>query len=170
MNMNSKRRWYVLYTRPKQEFKARDVFNNKEIVTYLPTRWKFRRWSDRKKEIEMPLFPGYIFIWANEYERVNSIESEPIVRCVHFNGSPAIISDHKMNSLRQLIEIYSEGIHVSDRVEVGRHVEIKFGPMKGISGIVFQNEKNGHRFGVNVDFLDRTVSISLPAEWLDAIS
>ena len=160
----------MLYTRPKQEFKARDIFNRRQILTYLPTQWKYRRWSDRKKEIEMPLFPGYIFIWANEFERIDSLEAEPIVKCVNFNGMPAVISDKKMNSLRQLIEIYGEGIHITEQVEIGRHVEIKFGPMKGICGIVFQNEHNGQRFGINIDFLDRTVSVSLPAEWLDAIN
>ena len=71
--INNDRYWYVLRTRPNFEKKVNLQIIKKKIVTFLPLIPTIRIWSDRKKKIFIPLFPGYIFIYATENERYIAI-------------------------------------------------------------------------------------------------
>ncbi|MEJ2505376.1 MAG: transcription termination/antitermination NusG family protein [Ignavibacteriaceae bacterium] len=72
--------WLALYTKPRSEFKAEEQLISSGIQTYLPTITKLKQWSDRKKKIAEPLFRGYIFIYADEQERLTSVEKPAIVK------------------------------------------------------------------------------------------
>ena len=94
--MEDKRReshWYALYTRPRVEKRVASILEEKEIRAFLPTRSVMRQWSDRKKVVEEPLFPSYVFVFADLAERYCSLQSTGVVRMVQFNGKPARIPD-----------------------------------------------------------------------------
>ena len=72
MYKNSKDKyWFALYTKPRNEFKAEQQLTAAEIINYLPTLTLVKKWSDRKNKVTEPLLRGYIFIYANEEERLN---------------------------------------------------------------------------------------------------
>ena len=85
--------WFALYTKSRSEFKAAEQIRTNKIEYYLPTVTKYKQWSDRRKQITEPLIRGYIFIYANEKERIVSLEQNAVVRCLTERGRPAKIPD-----------------------------------------------------------------------------
>ena len=77
--MKNKKNWWALYTKPRHEKKAKLEIEKKGITVYLPLNRVLRQWSDRKKWIEEPLFPGYIFIHGDAVERHQAVQSNGVV-------------------------------------------------------------------------------------------
>ena len=102
-NNSTNKLWFALYTKPRNEFKAEQQLTAAGINNYLPTVTLLKQWSDRKKKVTEPLLRGYIFIYANEEERLVSVEQLSIVRCVFDVGRPARIPDWQINNLRTML-------------------------------------------------------------------
>ena len=68
------RKWRVLYVRPRWEKKVEDQLTERNIENFLPLREEIRQWTDRKKRVIVPLFPGYLFVHVNERERVDTFD------------------------------------------------------------------------------------------------
>jgi len=152
---HNKRNWFALYTRSRCEFKANELLKSQNITTYLPTKKTIRKWSDRKKEIELPLFSGYIFINATEKERLLALQQKHIVRCISDAGRPAIVPDWQIENLAKMIS-NSNNINVIDGLIKGKELEIKSGPFKGIRGILL-NVENKNQLAISIELLNRTV-------------
>ena len=102
-DVNSKS-WFALYTKSRSEFKAAEQIGANEVEYYLPTVVKYRQWSDRKKKITEPLIRGYIFVYANEKERIISLEQNAVVRCLTERGRPARIPDWQIENLKNMLK------------------------------------------------------------------
>lgn len=159
----TEKKWFVLYTKPRHEFKAEEQLKDFGIEVYMPTQVNEKRWSDRVKKVTEPVFRGYTFINANEKERLLSIEAPAIIKCIFFNGKPAVIPDYEMDRLILFLQKRREGIYVEDRIETGKRVTINSGPFQGIEGIVYNHDKHGEMFGITIELLKRTVSVKLSA-------
>lgn len=158
----TEKKWFVLYTKPKHELKAAIQIENIGVEYYLPTVTITKRWSDRKKKITEPIFKSYIFIYANEKERINSMAFKEIVRCVTFLGKPAVVPDWEIQNLKSFIE-HSNDLVVTDLISTGTKVRIVDGLFKDVIGIV--SSINGENYlSVSVDMLHRSVSVKLPKE------
>ncbi len=158
----TEKKWFVLYTKPKHELKAAIQIENIGVEYYLPTVTITKRWSDRKKKITEPIFKSYIFIYANEKERINSMAFKEIVRCVTFLGKPAVVPDWEIENLKSFIE-HSNDLVVTDLISTGTKVRIVDGLFKDVIGIV--SSINGENYlSVSVDMLHRSVSVKLPKE------
>lgn len=156
------RHWFALYTKPRHEFKAAEYLRDVSIEYYLPTIITTRKWSDRKKKIETPLFAGYIFIHANEKERNLSLQHNTIVKTICFLGKPSVIPDYQIENLRRMLTESPE-VFVSNRIETGSQIKIVEGPFEGVTGIVQESESERWLF-VTVDIVNRSVSVKLPKE------
>lgn len=154
--------WFALYTKPRQEFKAAAQINSISVEYYLPTITTIRRWSDRKKKIEAPLFNGYIFIHATERERLYAVEQKAIVRTICFQGKPSVIPDWQIDNLRKMLS-ETPDVFVTDKIEKGETVKIISGPFEGISGIV-KNINSEDWLIITLELLNRSVSAKLPRE------
>jgi len=154
--------WFALYTKPRNEFKAEQQLTTVDITNYLPTVTLLKQWSDRKKKVTEPLLRGYIFIYANEEERLISLEQQSIVRCVFDVGRPARIPDWQINNLRTMLETKADVI-VHNGIVPGAKVIIKDGPFDGIIGTVVQGE-TGKSISVAIHLLNRSVIARLPNE------
>ena len=152
--------WLALYTKPRSEFKAEEQLISSGIQTYLPTITKLKQWSDRKKKITEPLFRGYIFIYADEHERLTSVEKPAIVRCLFDNGRPARIPDWQIDNIRKMLESDTSVI-VHNGIVPGAKVLIKSGSLQGVIGTVM-NESSGKSISVSIDLLNRSVIAHLP--------
>ncbi len=161
-NSNWKISWYALYTKPRHEFKAQLYLDEVKIENYLPTITVTKKWSDRRKKIQEPIFRSYVFIRTDEKGRTRAMQNPPIVRTVAFNGKPAIIPDWQINNLRIMLAESPE-VFISDRIEVGTKVRITSGPFTDVIGVV--QEKNNETFlSVSIDLLQRSVLVRLPKE------
>lgn len=152
--------WLALYTKPRSEFKAEEQLIDSNITTYLPTITRLKQWSDRKKKITEPLFRGYIFIYADEQERLLSVEKPAIVRCLFDGGRPAKIPEWQIENIRKMLDSDSEVI-VHDGIVPGVKVMIKDGAFKGVIGTVI-NEASGKSISVSIDLLNRSIIAHLP--------
>lgn len=160
--MNNKKYWFALYTKPRQEFKAAEQLNAAGISNYLPAVTKVRQWSDRKKKITEPVLRGYIFIYANELERLNALEQNSIVRCISERGKAAVIPDWQIENLKRMLE-YKVDFFVHEGLVCGTKVEIVDGPFAGITGVV-RSGTDGKTIAVSIDLLNRSVVAYLPKE------
>lgn len=160
--MNIQKNWYVLYTKPRHEFKAALQLDEIKYHHYLPTVTKLKKWSDRKKKVTEPIFRSYIFLFGTEKERLNALQLPSIVRTVCFRGNPAIVPEWQINNLKKMLEGNPE-VFVSDQITTGTHVRVVSGPFEGVEGIVtyVQNQRS---LAVSIETLHRSILVILPAE------
>lgn len=137
------RHWYVAYTRPRQEKSTQKEIADMGIEAYVPLRKTIKKWSDRKKMVEEPLLRSYIFIHANESERVRAIEAQGAVRYIFFSGQPAIARDRDIQFLKRLLQEEADFDVQTDHIPKGTEVEV-------VAGLFI-----GHR-GELVDYLNRS--------------
>ncbi len=157
------RNWYALYTKPKHEFKAKSQLHSVSIEYYLPTIFVTKQWSDRKKKIEEPVFKGYIFINANEKERLIALQQSAVIQTICFNGKPSVIPGWEIDNLKKMLSAKPE-IFISDKIETGAKVKIVNGPFNGVIGVVTEYKKGENYLAVSVDLLQRSVLVRLPKE------
>ncbi|MGD8306445.1 MAG: UpxY family transcription antiterminator [Ignavibacteria bacterium] len=152
--------WFALYTKPRNEFKAEEQLNIAGVLNYLPTITRLKQWSDRKKKVTEPLLRGYIFIYADEQERLISVEQRSIVRCLFDAGKAARIPEWQIENIKKMLQTDSE-IIVHNGIVPGAKVIIKSGPFEGIVGTIVSG-KAGKSISVTIDILNRSVLATLP--------
>jgi transcription antitermination factor NusG len=154
--------WFALYTKPRSEFKAAEQISECGVYYFLPTITRLKQWSDRKKKVTEPLLRGYIFIFANEKERILSLEQYSVVRCIFDSGRPARIPQWQIDNLKAMLNSNSE-LFIKEGLIPGAQVRIKDGPFEGVIGIV-QNSDSGKTIAVSIDLLNRSIIAHLPKE------
>lgn len=159
----SQRHWFALYTKPRHEFKTREQLVSLQIENFLPEISTKRKWADRIKTISEPLIKGYVFIFANEKERLIALKCSSIVYTVCFNGLPAVIPEWQIDSLKKMLGCSNEVI-ISNHIPAGTLVKVMTLPMNDIVGIVEKNKNNEKYISIAIEILNRTVSVKLPAD------
>lgn len=142
MKVISNEKWYVIQTRSRFEKKCFEQLSLQGISVFLPTQKVKRNWSDRIKEVDVPLFSGYIFIQFEEKDRYKILNTNGVVRFVSFGGQYATLQENQIEVIRK-IEKSQTSITVIDlELFNGQEVIISSGPFKGLEAkIVHQNGK-----------------------------
>ena len=161
MKANEQLNWYVAYTYPKAERKVQRKVEDIGVESFLPMSKVVRQWSDRKKKLEIPLFPNYIFIRATSHERYQTLNIRELVRFVSFEGNPVTVSDKEIESIKTVLsmntEISNERFH-----KAGTKVEVTSGGFAGATGILLRKEGK-QRLLVQLEALQQAFSVSLSA-------
>ena len=158
--------WYLIYTKPRHEKKVYSHLSEKNINSFLPTRKVLRIWHDRKKYVDEPLFPSYVFIYINDVRHYyEGIEAEGSLYYVRAGKEIARVNNNVVDSIRLASQTAKE-LEVSDeRFQPGRRLVVSHGPLAGLECEVAQiNNKN--KLLVRVELLQRTLLVTLPAESL----
>jgi transcription antitermination factor NusG len=156
-----KKNWYVIHTKPRNEKKVFEQLIKKEIEVFLPLIQTVRYWSDRKKKLMVPLFPGYIFVNTNEKDRIKAISNTyGALRYVLFQKRPAIVSNKEIINIKLSLQV-PEKIKIEEKhIMEGDLVEITGGIFKGLSGYI--KEVRGHyKIIVNILELNSIFSVQL---------
>ena len=154
-------RWYAAYTCAQHEKRVAAELGMREVEHFLPLYSSVRRWKDRRVTLELPLFPGYVFVRLALRERLRVVQIPSVVRLVGFNGLPTALPDEEMEILRK-------GICQSLRAEphpfltVGRRVRIIRGPFAGLEGVL-KRKKSGMRVVVSLELIQRSVAVDVDA-------
>jgi transcriptional antiterminator RfaH len=148
-------RWYVVYTHPNFEKKVYNSLQQRDIICFLPLRKITRQWSDRKKTIEVPLFPNYLFVYTTVHDRFKVLEIPGASRYISFNGSPVTITDDEISMIRKMMT--DPDVMIESCLE-GDSVKITEGPFTGLTGTVFER-KGRTRFGVKLNAINQSLSI-----------
>ena len=160
MNLISNQKWYVVQTRSRFEKKCFEQLILMGINVYLPTQKVKKKWSDRVKEIETPLFSGYLFVQFEEKEKYTILNTNGIVRFVSFSGDYASVSEKQIESLKNIEKAESSIEIVEMNFIEGDEVKISSGPLKGLEAKIVQF--NGKRkLLLNIDAIGKGVLIEI---------
>ncbi|MFL5745583.1 MAG: UpxY family transcription antiterminator [Niastella sp.] len=120
--MITTKKWYAVYTRPKWEKKVSQILTARKIETYCPLNKVQKQWSDRKKLMEEPLFTSYVFVNTSPNEHHQIQQAEGIINFVYWLGSPAVIKDEEIETIRKFLGEYKNvklekaAVNLNDRV------------------------------------------------------
>jgi transcription antitermination factor NusG len=162
--------WRVFYTFPRAEKKCEKRLTDGGIETFLPKHTVIRQWSDRKKEVVEPLFRNYIFARVDERDRLRALQTDGIVRCVSFQGRPAVVRDEEIEQIRLAIEHGGDFavVDYAPRPVVGAEVVVTEGPLQGLRG-----EIREHRGQTNVlvaiSVIRQALRVNVPAAWVETV-
>jgi transcription antitermination factor NusG len=159
MAREDERLWYALYTRARFEKKVTLQLSDLGIESFLPMHKVLRYWSDRKKYLQQPLFPSYVFVFANAKERYQSTTPSGVVRMISFRGQPAMIPDEQIKAVYRILQIGLEPSPFQYFAE-GDKVKIREGPLEGLSGYIVQI-RGKNRFLVNVDAIRQSIAVEI---------
>jgi len=131
--------WYAVYTAPRAEKKVSERFEVDGIEHYLPLQKVMRRWSDRIKEVIIPVVNGYIFVHIPTTDFKKILNTYGAIAFVREAGVPVPIPDNQMERLRFMVDYSEEPVEFSpEQFEPGESVNICRGPLQGLMGELVQ--------------------------------
>ena len=131
----------------------------REVEHFLPLYSSVRRWNDRRVNLELPLFPGYVFVRLALRDRLRVVQIPSVVRLVGFNGLPTALPDEEIEILRSgLCENLCAEPHPF--LAVGRRVRIVGGPFAGLEGVL-KKKKSSLRVVVTLELIQRAVAVDV---------
>jgi len=155
--------WYALYTRPRHERRVFQELSNKGIEAFFPTFRTRRRWNDRYKIVDEPLFRNYLFVNVDYDRRYrDTLRPYGAVAFVMFDGKPALIPEPEIDAVRRLVNSELR-YDPHPYLKIGRRVRIRSGPLEGCEGIL-SRKKGIARFVVSVHLLQQSVSTEVDAD------
>ena len=158
------KQWIVVRSKPRSEKVAHNELVKKNIESYLPLLKERRKWSDRKKWVEFPLFSSYLFARIDIKDSIFVLQTQGVNTIVKFGKQIAIVQ----NSVIEAIRLAMEGGYQLEPVEYfveGNRVEVVAGPMKGIKGIVAKL-KGQNRLIIKIDAIQQALSIQIESKFI----
>jgi transcription antitermination factor NusG len=151
--------WYALYTCSRHEKSVAYQIEQRSISCFLPLYRSVRRWKDRRKAVELALFPGYVFVHLALADRFRVLGLPSVVRLVSFNGQPAVLPEAEIEQLRQRLS-HGSCMEPHPYLRVGRRVRVCAGPMQGLEGIIVRR-KDRCRVVFSLDLIMRSVAVEV---------
>src|SRR5260221_7850459 len=160
MRIEEQKHWFAVQVAPRREKRVAALLEYKGYEQFLPTCKLRRKWSDRTKVIENPLFPGYVFC-RTQSEGVGLVGTTPgIMRILGFGGKPYPISDAEIVSIQKAV---SSGVELSPcpHFELGQTVQVTKGPLAGVRGLLAQVKKNQGQLVLSINLIQKSISIEI---------
>ncbi len=156
--------WFAVRVRSNQERIAAAHLRERGFEEFSPSCKVERRWSDRKKEMDQFLFPGYVFCRLDPSNRLPVLSAPGVVDLIGFGKVPAPVPDHEIDAIRRMVQ---SGLFVMPWpfLELGHRVLIERGPLAGVEGIL-DEVKGKCRLVVSVELLQRSVSAEVDRDWI----
>jgi len=156
--------WYALQVRPRFEKVIASTLLSKGYEGFLPLYRHRSRWSDRMKEVELPLFPGYLFCRLDLNNRLPVLVTPGVMHLVGIGRVPHAVEEEEIVSLQSIVV---SGLQAEPRsyLNIGERVRIEIGPLAGTEGILLAL-KGSARLVVSVSLLQRSVSVEIDESWV----
>ena len=161
-------RWYAAYTSANHEKRVAVQLEQRSVEHFLPLYESLRRWKDRRMKLQLPLFPGYVFVRLALPERLKVLQVPGVARLVGFNGQPAVLPDREIQALRTSLAVQVRA-EPHPYLTVGRRVRIERGPLAGVEGILIR-KKNALRVVLSLDLIMRSASVEVDVGDIERIS
>jgi len=155
--------WYALTVRHQHEAAARSALEFKGFEALAPTYRARRRWSDRVKEIELPLFAGYVFCRFAFNERIEVIDVPGVAKVVEFGGRPAEITEREIAAIRTVMDSKLP-VRPWPYLKPGDRVRVERGPLRGLEGTLLREEKDCLQLVIGIEMLQRSLAVEMEAE------
>ncbi|MDD2489133.1 MAG: UpxY family transcription antiterminator [Bacteroidales bacterium] len=152
--------WFALYVQPRKEKVVEKELLRNNYEAFLPIKKCLRQWKDRKKMVEMPLIPSYVFVFIEVKDMWDILKINGCVKFVWFDKKPCPIPQYQIESLK-LIQENEIDIELENNIRPnqGDMVKIIDGPFEGLVGVVKRGNK--HNFAVRIDSLEVDILVVL---------
>jgi transcription antitermination factor NusG len=159
--------WFAAHTSANHEKRVAEQLVVRSVEHFLPLYQSVRRWSDRRVELQLPLFPGYVFVRLALCDRLRVLQVPGVAKLVGSNGTPSALPREEIDALRTSL---ANGGRTQPHpyLTVGRRVRVKAGPLAGMEGILVKR-KNRARFVMTVELIQRAMAIEIDEADLDAV-
>ena len=160
--------WYAVRVRPNYEKPVASALHGKGFQEFLPLIRSKRQWSDRVKIMDVPLFPGYLFCRLNLDERLPLLTTPGFLYLVGVGKNPEPVDEAEIAGIRAVLR---SGLTVTPwpNLVVGQKLRLKHGPLRGLEGVLTRIA-NRHRIYVSVTLLQRSISVEVDPEWVQAVN
>lgn len=154
--------WYAVYTKSRHEKVTAEELCQRNVEVFLPLRNVVSKWKDRRKEVQFPLFPGYLFVNVEmQTQRLDIVKVPSVVRIVGFTDVPEPIPGDQIQAVKTLV--FSKlPYDPFPELAKGDRVRVKHGPLRGLEGYLVE-KKSQCRFVVTVDLIQQAVSCEIDA-------
>jgi transcription antitermination factor NusG len=159
--------WFALMVRTGREKPATLHLENGGYECFLPVSKFLRRWSDRMKEIEVPLFPGYLFCRMDPHNRLPVLMTPGVIQIVGAGKSLIPVAEEEIAAIQRVVK---NGLSTMPwpYLQVGHVARIEEGPLRGMTGIIIRI-KSGMKLVLSVSLLQRSVAVEVDRSWLGGV-
>lgn len=151
--------WYAVYTRSRHEKTVAAKLDEKRIEVFLPLRKILRRWKDRRKEVNMPLFSSYVFVRIPLSQKLPVLQTPGVVQILSEGNKPVPIPEEQIDSIQKLVDSrlrYDPYPYLKE----GTQVSVIRGPLQGVTGILLKKRKQ-HLLVLSVDLIQQSAALQV---------
>ncbi len=160
-------RWYALYLRSRYEKKVHTQLLRKGVEAFLPLAEEVHIWSDRKKKVKAPLFPGYVFVKTDLRDRVPIVQVDGVVRFVSIRGKPSPIPDEQIKWIK-IVTGHTAHVRKETYLSLGKRVRVVAGPFRGIEGFIVE-VKGSTRVVIALEAIAQAISVDVAPEFVELV-
>lgn len=164
-DINEQRQWFALTVKHQHERRVEGVLRAAGVDTFLPLYRARRQWSDRVKDLDAPLFPGYVFSRFTLRDRARVVGTPGVVRIVGFAGLPAPVTEREIDAVRAALASRLPLGPWPYLLKAGGRVRIERGPLRGIEGTLLR-EGSALRLVLGVELLQRSLVVEVDPEMI----
>jgi transcription antitermination factor NusG len=157
-------RWFALQVKPRHEKSAAEALRHKGLEDFCPQYLAVRRWSDRMKRLEFPLFPRYVFCRFDLHNKLSVLTTPGVVSILGIGKSPLPVPDGEIKALQAIVQSHLPA-QPWPFLQVGESVRLECGPLAGLEGILL-HFKSQYRLVVSVTLLQRSVAVEIERSWV----
>jgi transcription antitermination factor NusG len=156
--------WFAILAKSGREKSASLLLENGGYACFVPTSKYARHWSDRIKQVEVPLFPGYFFCRMNPMNRLPVLMTPGVIQIVGVGKTPIPVEEEEIAAIQR---VGKSGLATMPwpYIEVGNVARIEEGPLRGLTGIVVKI-KSGMKLVLSVTLLQRSVAVEIERKWV----
>jgi len=156
--------WFAIRVKSRCEKMVSETLRHKGFEEFLPLYWSRRRWSDRIKIMQLPLFSGYLFCRFSVQDRVPILSTPGVALIVGQGRTPLPVDADEIEGIRIAVNS-GQKIEPWPRLEVGRSVRIEEGSLRGLEGVLLRFKGANHLI-LGVQLLQRAVAVEVPENWV----
>ncbi len=153
--------WYAIRTRSRHEKLVHQQLDSRRVEAFLPLVERRRRWKDRWKNVDFPLFPGYCFARFPYQDRLSVVTAVGVVQILGINGIAIPVPDHEIEAVRQLVTC-TLPLDPHPYLKEGMEVEVVRGSLAGVRGILISKGARA-RLVVAINLIQQAASVELDA-------
>jgi len=160
--------WYAVYTRSRHEKQVHAQLQGRSIQSFLPLYETIHRWKDRKMRVQLPLFPGYVFVRIMLDRQLEVLQVPGVARIVGFNGRPVAMKESDIETVQRSLSLGTQ-FKPCAYLAAGSRVRINSGPLIGLEGILVR-ARNRVRVVVSICLLERSVEVDVGLSGLEPVT
>ena len=161
--------WYAVHTSPRHEKRVEQLLRNKDFATFLPLISAIHQWSDRRRLVSAPLFPGYLFVRTTPIQsaRVSVLRTRGVITLVGATGKGTPLPDQQIEAVRNVIE---SGAYCSPYpfLKTGQRVRISGGSLHGIEGILVAKNRD-QSVVISLDLIQNSLAVQVTGYRLEPV-